>query len=417
MPEQNPTQKKSVTFGFTLNSKTYVPREYAIRLEAAITDTVIYAAEATLTVKNPATAEISLAEAMVKDGVLQITGTPGATITYAMKSGFVIKKDATGIEVATNLVFTDMDAIDEDPSWIVGGTTLNIPDYNYNNAKEQKLYKTRHFKVEYTLFGNAANTEEMEFDAVVLSEIYNADATAAIKLKDMSAIFTGNNKENTNKISIADNVTSAIYAAGSNRGKTYNLFAAVKKTTVGASADVLDYSAPCDAAGNALTTGYVLNGKSFVALPKDADLMLFTNSETDAKYTAEDVVAVANGDKTFYMTVANWAEIWAVAQNYYNEDGSVIKDANNKALEVAAADKAMVALFNSYKSQIDFVVAEEGEEGTSILQHFKNKHSLVEEKLIYKKNFKFMMESPVRDESGIFFILFVSSCTLVAASP
>lgn len=49
--------KKAVTFGFTLDSKQYVPREYAIRLEAKSANSVIYAAEATLTVNNPTTAE------------------------------------------------------------------------------------------------------------------------------------------------------------------------------------------------------------------------------------------------------------------------------------------------------------------------------------------------------------------------
>ena len=65
--------KKAVTFGFTLNSKDYVPREYTIRLEAKSGNAVIYAAEAAFKVQNPDTAEISLAEAMVKDGVLQLS--------------------------------------------------------------------------------------------------------------------------------------------------------------------------------------------------------------------------------------------------------------------------------------------------------------------------------------------------------
>lgn len=350
--------KKAVTFGFTLDSKQYVPREYAIRLEAKSTNSVIYAAEATLTVNNPTTAEISLAEAMVKDGVLQITGTPGATITYTMKSGFVIKKDANDVEVATNLTFTDMSATDEDPSWIADdGKTLSIVDYNYDNVKEQKLYKTRHFKVEYTLFGNENNKEEMEFDAVVLSEIYNADATAAIKLKDMSAVFTSDAKKNA--ISIASNITSATYAAGSNRGKTYNLFQGVKKTTTGAVAEVLNYSQPAGADGTALTgdDDKVLSGKNFIEAPKNTDMLLFGFSEADL----EDATS-ATPTKKYYITKANWDNIWNVAKEYYNVDGSAIK---NK--EVAAEHKATVAVFNTYKSQIKFLVTKEAEAGTEVV--------------------------------------------------
>ena len=214
-----------------------------------------------------------------------------------MKSGFVIKKDANDVEVATNLTFTDMSATDEDPSWIADdGETLSIVDYNYDNVKEQKLYKTRHFKVEYTLFGNENNKEEMEFDAVVLSEIYNADATAAIKLKDMSAVFTSDAKKNA--ISIASNITSATYAAGSNRGKTYNLFQGVKKTTTGAVAEVLNYSQPAGADGTALTgdDDKVLSGKNFIEAPKNTDMLLFGFSEADL----EDATS-ATPTKKYYI--------------------------------------------------------------------------------------------------------------------
>lgn len=297
---------------------------------------------------------------MVKDGVLQITGTPGATITYTMESGFVIKKDDAGNKVATSLVFTDMNATDDDPSWIAAdGKTLSIADYNYNNVKEQKLYKTRHFKVEYTLFNNPANKEEMEFDAIVLSEIYNADATAAIKLKDMAAVFTSDSKKNA--ISVASNITSATYAAGSNRGKTYNLFQGVKKTVTGAAEAVLDYSKPAGADGTALTTGNVLSGKNFVEAPKNTDMLLLGFTEQEL----EDATK-ASPSKKYYIAVSNWTKIWDVAKKYYNTDGSAIK-VGEKNKEVAAADKAAVAVFNEYKSKIDFVVTQEAVEGTEVV--------------------------------------------------
>ena len=351
--------KKAVTFGFTLNSKDYVPREYTIRLEAKSGNAVIYAAEAAFKVQNPDTAEISLAEAMVKDGVLQITGTPGDIITYTMKSGFVIKKDAAGEEVATKLTFTDMSATDEDPSWIAAdGKTLSIVDYNYNNVKEQKLYKTRHFKVEYILFGNDKNKEEMEFDARVLSEIYDEDPTAAIKLKDMSAVFTSDAKKNA--ISIASNITSATYAAGSNRGKTYNLFQGVKKITEGAVDEVLDYSQPADVNGTALAQDddKVLSGKNFIEAPKNTDMLLFG-------FTADELADAtsATPTKKYYITKANWDKIWTIAKTYYKVDGSVI----NKDQEVAPEHKATVAVFNTYKSQIKFVVTTEAQAGTEIV--------------------------------------------------
>ena len=354
--------KKAVTFGFTLDSKDYVPREYTIRLEAKSGNAIIYAAEAAFKVQNPDTAEISLAEAMVKDGVLQITGTPGSTITYTMKSGFVIKKDAAGDEVATNLTFTDMSATDEDPSWITAdGKTLSIVDYNYDDVKEQKLYKTRHFKVEYILFGNSDNKEEMEFDARVLSEIYDEDPTAAIKLKDMSAVFTSDAKKNA--ISIASNITSATYAAGSNRGKTYNLFQGVKKTTEGAVDEVLNYSQPADVNGTALTQDddKVLSGKNFIEAPKNTDMLLFG-------FTADELADAtsATPTKKYYITKANWNEIWTIAQEYYNVDGSAIKE-NGKNKEVAPKHKAAVAVFNEYKGKINFVVTTEAQAGTEIV--------------------------------------------------
>ena len=351
--------KKAVTFGFTLDSKDYVPREYTIRLEAKSGNAIIYAAEAAFKVQNPDTAEISLAEAMVKDSVLQITGTPGSTITYTMKSGFVIKKDAAGDEVATNLTFTDMSATDEDPSWITAdGKTLSIVDYNYDDVKEQKLYKTRHFKVEYILFGNSDNKEEMEFDARVLSEIYDEDPTAAIKLKDMSAVFTSDAKKNA--ISIASNITSATYAAGSNRGKTYNLFQGVKKTTTGAVAEVLDYSQPAGADGTALANDddKVLSGKNFIEAPKNTDMLLLGFTEAEL----EDATS-ATPTKKYYITKKNWANIWTIAKTYYKVDGSVI----DKDQEVAPEHKATVAVFNTYKSQIKFVVTTEAQAGTEIV--------------------------------------------------
>lgn len=197
----------------------------------------------------------------------------------------------------------------------------------------KQLYVTRNFKAEYTLFGNSKNVKEMEFQGEVVSEIYNSDATAAIVMdaSKLSAIFSSDNKKNT--IDLATAVTKAIVAAGPDRGKTYSLFDKENGDKV---TTTMDYSKP--KAENDILT----KGTNFVVIAEEV-------WAAKLGYKPEELT---NGTK-LYFKKDMWNTVWSTAKEYYNTDGSVIKE-NGKDKEVKDDDKDMVAIFKAYKSKIDF---------------------------------------------------------------
>ena len=367
--------KKAVTFGFSISAANYEPRDYNVRLEAKLSGSTIYVAEGTLTVVNPTTEVIKIAEAFVDaEGVLQITGTPGAVITYEMAKAFVTKN-------ATITGFEDLDADSDDitTSWIADGTNLVVDKYDYEDVEKQDLYKVRNFKVNYYLFGNEANTAEMEFQAEVISEIYSEDPTAVLTLASMSATFgdATDDKVADDVIDLSKLVTKAIYAAGTDKGKAYSLFAtAGGKETVGATNPVYDYSAPKTASDLVLGTDGNLVTLSLVDYLKLCDAM---NVTPDANIKA--------GKDTYKLTVNAWAKIWAVASKYYetsgegkyakkqNEEGEwVVKtDADGNKIwlasltkDYAEADAAMMAMYSTLVGKISFTIATPANPGTSV---------------------------------------------------
>ena len=363
--------KKAVTFGFSISAANYEPRDYNVRLEASLAGSTIYVAEGTLTVVNPTTEVIKIAEAFVDaEGVLQITGTPGAVITYEMAKAFVTKN-------ATITGFEDLDADSDDltTSWIADGTNLVVDKYDYEDVEKQDLYKVRNFKVNYYLFGNEANTAEMEFQAEVISEIYSEDPTAVLTLASMSATFgdATDDKVDDDVIDLSKLVTKAIYAAGTDKGKAYSLFAtAGGKQTVGATNPVYDYSAPKTASDLVLGTDGNLVTLSLVDYLKLCDAM---NITPDANIKA--------GKETYKLTANAWAQIWAVASKYYKTSGAGKYITNAKGedykfedgfyhfVESATkdykeADAAMMAMYSTLVGKISFTIATPANPGTSV---------------------------------------------------
>ena len=234
-------------FGINLNASDYKPGNYDLRLVVSNgtgkKETIIYVAEGTLTVENPTTAVIKLAAAHVdENGVLQVTGYPGSTfVTYDLTNAFVYKTSEV-----SNLTFEDLDA-DDESNWI-SNNVLSVNKYDYEDEEKQDLYKVRNFKVTYALFGNPDNTEEMEFQAQVISEIYAEDPSTVISLTAarLTTAFGAKNNDKTDDIdeSLIDftQITKAVYAAGMNAGKEYNLWAKDGSAATTKDVKVNDYS-------------------------------------------------------------------------------------------------------------------------------------------------------------------------------
>ena len=90
--------KKATTFGFNIWSDQLEPGTY----EVTITDGSLIKAVGSLKVNNPATKPVKLLDALCKDGVLQIVGTPANNfITYKLENAFVPSSDLYTVNVVS----------------------------------------------------------------------------------------------------------------------------------------------------------------------------------------------------------------------------------------------------------------------------------------------------------------------------
>ena len=391
--------KNATTFGFNLDSQVYEPREYTIRLEAETAEgAVIYVAEATLTVVNPEIGEsyVKLVPGFVEDGIFQVTGdykTSKQAILYDLKEALILGDCAEVVDFVdvayeeyVEEELDDEEAYEAYP-WI-GEPSANYWElkvskwFNKNEknpwvaARYNQLYETRTIDAMIQLFNNPENVVPFTFDIVVKSEIYSEEPTTAIVMDEtkLSAVFgyddatTKDVKEN--QIDIKKAVTKALVVAGTDKGKTYELFAGSKKNVTPGADAVIDLSKPTTASDLVLGTDGNLVTLSLVDYLKLCDAMNVTPNA--------DIKA---GKETYKLTANAWAKIWAVASKYYKTSGAGKYITNAKGedykfedgyhfIESATkdykeADAAMMAVYNTLVVKIEFTITTPAGDSTS----------------------------------------------------
>ena len=280
------------------------PAEYDLTLTSTKGSTsVIFKDEAKLTVSNPTTVGLSLNPALVENGVLVVTGTPGATITYNLVDAII--KDTKFAGLGNNTIsFVDLDFDDEVTddkassyyNWVRRGV-LTVNDWSYaqnvNVAKDQQLYKERNIRAKYALFGNTNNYVNFDFKAKVVSEIYSEDPTKAITFDEskLSVVYDGAN--GTNAVKLQDAVKSAIFVAGSDKGKEYSLFNAPKTTET--KITVYDFDNIGSTTGSATAPSFVQKGNGTFVEVELADMSMLG-------FTTESILAAQSNGTKFFMT-------------------------------------------------------------------------------------------------------------------
>ena len=359
--------KDAVTFGFVLESDKYVPAVYDVRLVATLAtdaNSVIYASEATMTVKNPTMDAIKLVPEFVEDDVLQIVGkTNGTTVTYALKDGLILGK---GITVAKfeDIAFEEWNEAyagttdNEDVAsvdWIASDDlTLTINAYDKTKAETDpahygQLNNVRRIRATYSLFGNVetkdangdvtnpGNYETFEFDVIVKSAIYSETPTEVVTIPEakltLSLTDDASTEAKENAVDIAK-IYSAVYAYGPNAGKAYNLW----NTTAGSAASTgkNEY--------NVLNDWKVLTGTDVDYVSSTQGLMIEIALSDLAKfgYSSEEIIKAQSGDKKYFLIhyanstheeadILTWSDIYeAVKDLTYTVDVEKTDASGNK---------------------------------------------------------------------------------------
>ena len=295
------------------------PAEYDLTLTSTKGTSVIFKDEAKLTVSNPTTVGLSLNPALVENGVLVVTGTPGATITYNLVDAIIRDTKFAGLGSNT-ISFVDLDFDDEVTddkasshyNWVRSGV-LTVNDWSYaqnvNVAKDQQLYKERNIRAKYALFGNTNNYVNFDFKAKVVSEIYSEDPTKAITFDEskLSVVYDGAN--GTNAVKLQDAVKSAIFVAGSDKGKEYSLFNAPKTTET--KITVYDFGNIGFTTGSETAPSFVQKGNGTFVEVELADMSMLG-------FTTESILAAQSNGTKFFMSKADATGILAEEYEAYN---------------------------------------------------------------------------------------------------
>ena len=297
------TATPGIAAGEFTTREQLTPAEYDLTLTSTKGTSVIFKDEAKLTVSNPTTVGLSLNPALVENGVLVVTGTPGTTITYNLVDAII--KDTKFAGLGNNTIsFVDLDFDDEVTddkassyyNWVRRGV-LTVNDWSYaqnvNVAKDQQLYKERNIRAKYALFGNTNNYVNFDFKAKVVSEIYSEDPTKAITFDEskLSVVYGGAN--GTNAVKLQDAVKSAIFVAGSDKGKEYSLFNAPKTTET--KITVYDFNNIGYTTGSATAPSFVQKGNGTFVEVELADMSMLG-------FTTESILAAQSNGTKFFMT-------------------------------------------------------------------------------------------------------------------
>ncbi|WP_237040064.1 PL29 family lyase N-terminal domain-containing protein [Phocaeicola faecalis] len=402
------TANVKVNQNYEHNKETYVgemwmPKEYTVEMTSVDGSTVVFSATTTLAVSNPdvTAAYIKLVPAFVENNVFQITGkvdVQNGKVTYKLADGLILNNGTAlkGFIDMDNKNYIDNGGDTEDKAaygnynWLDGDKeadpnaelSVNVwktktpATQDWTAAKWNQLYTERNIRAVYTWFGNDKNIDKFDYKVKVKSEIFSETPAEAIIMDatKLSAVFGGQNK--TNIIDIKKAITKALVAAGTDKGKTYELFGSNGSEVT---YKVTDYDQP-------ETNGdYVVNasGKP-VAISADDLLDLGMTMEQYIEYTAlssKPAIHMTATDKDVTITgvtgdvaLKGWGTLQTTFAKYYTVTGkNEIKFNKENASGVTEeknipdADKKLIALFNNYKAKIAFSEHNGDKETTGIV--------------------------------------------------
>ena len=219
--------KTATTFGFNIWSDQLVPGTY----EVTITDGSLIKAVGSLKVNNPATKPVKLLDALCKDGVLQIVGTPKDDyITYQLENAFVPSSKLYTVDATS---FVDEDKANDDESWVVMETGNDDKgDFKIkiaNATTPSSLFKTREFSATFNWFKNPANTDTIHFKAQAVSPFSDKDGKGSFTVVNPTLEIGSATKSSIELNAI---LTGAKFVAGDEVGDAYNVFNKWEKTNV-----------------------------------------------------------------------------------------------------------------------------------------------------------------------------------------
>ena len=322
---------------------TVVPGNYEVVLTASNTSGVILKAVSDLELINP---EIE-ALAAIKEGFMDEDGVAIVTslTAYDLNSLF----NFVGGTSLINLVDTDnqydanefkswWDEVKENP-FINPGAWTTWENETAGTEDYSEVDNVRTIKATVKMFGNQANTEEIEFKVKWVSAIYAEDAADVITMTPakLKIKFDATTAAPEANIVNFTSITSAVFAEGGEKGKTYPLFRLANGTVSGTgSAAKYDYSDWKKAGAYVMGSTDVVE-LSFANFQILKNLLAFVNkydvtTEAEGSYVA--------GTAKYKLTNAHMKAIWDVVNLYKNNDltDKYQTNANGKVVTVTYYD-------------------------------------------------------------------------------
>lgn len=354
---------KAKTIRFILPSADVLPGDYKIILTAENSTTVVYKTETTMNVSNPSVDTMfKLASGYTENGVMQAVGTvSGNVVSFELVNGIVVPAYASLVEYVdlNHSAYNESDGSDSwgSVNWI-NGANLNVaPEGVRTSEGTNHLYKKRNIRAVYSLFGNADNKVNFDFEVEVKSAVYSSEPTTVVTI-DGTKLTLDSKKTSVDIASI----TKAVLAAGTKAGTEYNLF------TVPGGQRTDSYTNYTDVSSISATSGdvYVTDANGLPIEIELEDMKNFGFSadaiiDASSSNPSQKYYLVRNTTAGEYQGVISYGELFMslLVGGYYENvngtAGSDGKDGYKRTDKKAEGDAAtLLSLFEKYSAKIKY---------------------------------------------------------------
>ena len=360
---------KAKTIRFILPSEDVLPGDYKIILTAenynpnTATSTVVYKTETTMNVSNPSVDTMfKLASGYSENGVMQAVGTvSGNVVSFELVNGIVEPAYASLVEYVdlNHSAYNESDGSDSwgSVNWI-NGANLNVaPEGVRTSEGTNHLYKKRNIRAVYSLFGNADNKVNFDFEVEVKSAVYSSEPTTVVTIDGTKLTLDSK----TTSVDIAS-ITKAVLAAGTKAGTEYNLFTVPGTQRTDSYTNYTDVSSISATSGevyvtdaNGLPIEIELEDMKNFGFSADAILDASSSNPENKYYIVRNTTA---GD---YQGVISYGELFMslLVGGYYENvngtTGSDGKDGYKRTDKKAEGEDAiLLSLFEKYSAKIKF---------------------------------------------------------------
>ena len=358
---------KAKTIRFILPSADVLPGDYKIILTAENSTTVVYKTETTMNVSNPSVDTMfKLASGYSENGVMQAVGTvvgtaTGNNVRFELVNGIVVPAYASLVEYVdlNHSAYNESDGSDSwgSVNWIDGANLNVAPEGERTSEGTNHLYKKRNIRAVYSLFGNADNKVNFDFEVEVKSAVYSSEPTTVVTI-DGTKLTLDSKKTSVDIASI----TKAVLAAGTKAGTEYNLF------TVPGGQRTDSYTNYTDVSSISATSGdvYVTDANGLPIEIELEDMKNFGFSadaiiDASSSNPSQKYYLVRNTTAGEYQGVISYGELFMslLVGGYYENvngtAGSDGKDGYKRTDKKAEGDAAtLLSLFEKYSAKIKY---------------------------------------------------------------